>query len=639
MMMKVLLLQLPIPQLNFGKQTGNVPLAAAWLKQATADVPGVQVEIVPESLASYLGDAALIAFLLARRPDIVGLTVYSWNARRSLFFARRLKAAGPVRIVFGGPEITPDNDGIRSPHVDFHVYGDGEVIFRRLLQDASIWRRKEASENAAAIFKSSSSPYLNNFLEPALENMMLLETQRGCPYHCGYCYYNKSRRRLAVADEEKVLEGVQWALDNNIPEVYLLDPSLNSRPDLKKLLQKIGALNREKALALASEIRADAVDAELADLLAAAGFSWFEIGLQSSNPEALRVMNRPTNLLRFVQGAALLKERGMLPRIDLIAGLPGDDLAHFGQSVDLVAANGLQNDVQVFPLSILPGTDFRRRHRDLELAFETSPPYTVLSTPTFSGEDLLLAFDYAEVRLDTALFPMPWLDVSWRSTGWAGEGRTNDGRVLIGGQEYVGKVILESERPLAELQAIAGRLTQPYQIFIGAGMRNRNYLHQVLEVLTAANPFSPLELVFLEPQIVPDTDALLSAAKIRRPHYLDGDLRYLFPDPGNRAVLFTLVSSRIETGSFCGEMQRQVYWWRHSRLPDMADLEALADCDGILIDPAVSGSRLRDWQHRFAQHVDDIPFVSFTEVEMQTRWLLKTAAEAFATAALNWRRG
>jgi len=33
-----------------------------------------------------------------------------------------------------------------------------------------------------------------------------------------------------------------------------------------------------------SEIRAEAVDDELADLLAAAGFTWFEIGLQSTNP-------------------------------------------------------------------------------------------------------------------------------------------------------------------------------------------------------------------------------------------------------------------------------------------------------------------------------------------------------------------
>jgi radical SAM superfamily enzyme len=102
-----------------------------------------------------------------------------------------------------------------------------------------------------------------------------------------------------------------------------------------------------------SEIRAEAIDERLADLLAAAGFSWFEIGLQSTNPRALKIMNRPTRLDRFLQGAARLKQRRITPSIDLIIGLPGDDLGGFMRSVDFVADHGLQDDVQIFPLSVL----------------------------------------------------------------------------------------------------------------------------------------------------------------------------------------------------------------------------------------------------------------------------------------------
>ena len=51
-MVRVLLLQLPVPRLNYGVQTGNIPLGAAWLKQTAAILPGVQFDILPESVAS-----------------------------------------------------------------------------------------------------------------------------------------------------------------------------------------------------------------------------------------------------------------------------------------------------------------------------------------------------------------------------------------------------------------------------------------------------------------------------------------------------------------------------------------------------------------------------------------------------------
>ncbi|MCP4691888.1 MAG: radical SAM protein, partial [Desulfobacterales bacterium] len=350
-MTNVLLIQLPIPALNYGRQTGNIPLGGACLKEAARGTPGARVEIAPESVVSYLGDAALLDWILSRRPDVVGFTVYVWNVERALHLARLLKRRYGPRILFGGPEVTPDNALIRTGDVDFFVYGDGEAIFTRLLREPDLWLEKNGARDAGAIFRSSPSPYLNGLLEPDIENMMLLETQRGCPYRCGCCYYNKSRKRLSFADEAPLLQSVRWAVEREIPELYLLDPSLNARPGLKNLLKKIAGINPDGRLAVISEIRAEGVDAELADLFAKAGFTWFEIGLQSTNPRALKILNRPTDLKRFLQGVRLLKERGISPRIDLIAGLPGDDLRRFRESVDFVAEHDLGDDVQVFPLS------------------------------------------------------------------------------------------------------------------------------------------------------------------------------------------------------------------------------------------------------------------------------------------------
>jgi hypothetical protein len=67
-MTRVLLVQLPIPRQNFGRKTGNVPLGAACLKQAVHNLSNVEVDILPESLVSYLADAALVE-AIRDRPD------------------------------------------------------------------------------------------------------------------------------------------------------------------------------------------------------------------------------------------------------------------------------------------------------------------------------------------------------------------------------------------------------------------------------------------------------------------------------------------------------------------------------------------------------------------------------------------
>ena len=634
-MINVCLLQLPVPRLDYGVQTGNIPLGAAYLKQAAAIVPEVQVDILPQSIASYLGDAALMDIVLDRRPNIVGFTVYCWNLERSFYFAKKLKENYAPQVVFGGPEITADNPLIDSRYVDFYVYGEGEAVFLKLLQDQTFWEKRNAAEPAGAIFRDSPSPYLQNVLEPEIENMMLLETQRGCPYRCGYCYYNKSHAGLTFADEGYLLQGVKWALDHDVKELYLLDPSLNVRPGLKDLLKKIGLINKSRRLEIISEIRAEAIDAQMADLFTAAGFSWFEIGLQSTNPRALEIMNRPTNTKRFAQGAQLVKERGIVPAIDLIVGLPGDDLQGFSHSVEFVAQNNLYDDIQVFPLLVLPGTEFRLNSNKLGLRFDKSPPYTLIENPEFSNEDMLLALDYAEVRFDVVLYPMPDLDVSWEIGSDPMTATPLDIAVRIGKEDYVSKVQLDSERPLSELETLARRLTQPYQVFIHSSLRDPDVIKKTLRVLSTLNPFTPLEIIFLDPQETPDTASLLSAVKLQRPHFLDQDQRYLFPAEGNRAVLFSFVT-QDRTHRFSGDMERQIFWWKKNRFPEIEDLAELSALDGVLIDAARSDDEIEVWQDRFAGHAEDIPFISFVDVLLQKRWLLLTSPDDYVGKALNW---
>ncbi|RPJ80466.1 MAG: radical SAM protein, partial [Deltaproteobacteria bacterium] len=613
-MIHILLLQLPIPQLNYGRRTGNIPMAAACLKQAVHAVENVMVDILPESTASYLGDSALIQLLTEKKPDIVGFSLFNWNAERSIHIAQKLKDAYALKVIFGGPEVTPDNSLKGLDVADFLVFGEGESIFRKLLMDDSFWNLKKGSGFSENCFQSAKSPYVAGLLEPSINRLMYLETQRGCPFRCGFCYYNKSMKKLASAAEEVVIDAVNWAVHQRVDELCILDPSLNSRPDLPSLLRKIGEINTDRNIIISGETRAEQIDENMADLFLYAGFSMFEIGLQSTNPTALKLMNRRTDLSCFLKGTALLKEREILPRIDLIVGLPGDTLDTFKQSVDFVAKHDLFDDIMVFPLSILPGTDFRKNSNKLQLTFDNTPPYSILHTPTFSQEEMLYAFDYTEELFNISLFPDPHMDVSFRAGSI--ESPIEDHRVFIHGQEYISKLVLKPERTLAEIEDISARLTHPYQIFVTQDVSDKDHLKKSLAIVSGNNPHTPFEIVFLEPAFPIHTNELLSVIRIKRPHYLDNDLRFLYGTSGNRSVVFTVVSTH-ENLFFHGEMKRQVFWWKRPALPEQIDLESLSGFSGLLIDTRHSDPEINSWQDRFASSSPDILFISFANIHHQ----------------------
>ncbi len=630
-MIKAILIQLPVPQLNFGHRTGNIPFAAACLYQAGKGMPETEIVIFPQVNASYMGDAAIVDSIVSIKPDIIGFTAYVWNIKRILHIVKEIKKSYSPKVVLGGPEVTEDNPLlVNNSLIDFCVYGEGEKLFTQLLTQPELWLKKSGKADAGQLFSTSESPYLTGILNPGVENSMLLETMRGCPYACAYCYYGKARRSPLFKNDNLVVGGFEWALSNNVKEVYFLDPSFNARPDLPALLKKIAAINKGHNLTLISEIRADAVDDELAALLADAGFKWFEIGLQSTNINALTMMNRKTNPKRFLKGINALKKRGITTEIDLILGLPGDNPVGFKDTIRFILDNDLNDEIQLYPLSVLPGTEFRRNAERLGFNYDKNPPYTVIETNTFSEAEMQDAFIYAEDALEVSFYPMPDLDLSFRGDEEIPLDKNADVKVRLDEAYLNYKVWLHNNRSMEELERIARRVTHPYQLMVPPSLKDNEYVVRAFALFTGMNPYTPVELVFFDPYQMPDVHKLLAASQIERPHYLDGHLRPLYNRPGNRAILFTVISSTVDS-SFYGVMQRHCYWWRNSIMPDenqIIDLEK-AGFTGILIDTEIAKNHIHAWQDKMAEKAGDYIHITFSRFDLNRRWLIKTMPDDY----------
>jgi len=427
-----LLVQLPIPPVGLTPPRGNVPLAAGYLKAYAQRCCGtdVQIEILPQEIADRYGDAALVAEILGREPWLVGFSCYLWNVERTLWVARQLKQQrAETLIVLGGPEITPENTWVlQSGAADYAVVGEGEATFARLLHalgsrrvspDAIPGAVPLASRGAALSdfglgqpnpvepLDEVPSPYLDGVLAPDGEGTIYLETLRGCRFRCKYCYYPKSFRRLRMFSQSRLLETLRWANTADVKEIVLLDPTLNGRRDFDALVDVLAHGNSAQRFSYSAELRAELLEPRQAEKLAAAGVSEVEIGLQTVDPAAQQLASRRTDPEEFARGANALGSAGIRRRVDLIVGLPGDGVESVRRGIEFLARRKLYEEVQVFNLSVLPGTAFRRNARRLGLVYQDRPPYAVLQTPTLNLEQMAALVEEAEAAFGTCFDPLP----------------------------------------------------------------------------------------------------------------------------------------------------------------------------------------------------------------------------------------
>jgi hypothetical protein len=114
----------------------------------------------------------------------------------------------------------------------------------------------------------------------------------------------------------------------------------------------------------------------------------FEIGLQSFNDETLTAVRRKTDITRLTENIKGLITFGNIHiHIDLIAGLPHEDLRSFYESFN--TAYALQpHMLQLGFLKLLHGADMREKPEAYPCRYAPKPPYEVLETPWLTQEDL-----------------------------------------------------------------------------------------------------------------------------------------------------------------------------------------------------------------------------------------------------------
>ena len=405
------------------------------------------------SFARKSGGDEKVASLLANRlvqknPDFLAFSVYVWNRVILEKTCIELKKLLPDCVcIAGGPEVTADPLSFKS--FDFMIAGQGEravvELLSTLIHKTESCKGNENEKSSTGqefaiqgVYKNSfsvrdyttnksvhesasteiiracplppdltASPYLDGTLDPEKYGGALWELARGCPFKCSYCYESKGEKKIAYFPMERLEKEIELFAKKKIAQVFVLDPTYNASKEraikMLKIIEK-----KAPGMFFYFEARAEFIDRELAKAFARIPCC-LQIGLQSANPEVLKNVHRTLDKKRFVKNIGFLNDEGVIFGFDLIYGLPGDNYNGFCESIDF-ALSLYPNNLELFCLSVLPGTDLHDAAAGFGLEWEKVPPYHVLKTPKFTEKDLEKC---ANLAFATNLFYTKGRAVAW----------------------------------------------------------------------------------------------------------------------------------------------------------------------------------------------------------------------------------
>lgn len=358
--------------------------------------------------------------LFRKQPDVVLFSCYIWNVEMLRQLCPILKKIMQDCVIgFGGPEVSYESETFlrENPAVDFVMRGEGELVFTKYLEHLDAGNPATLGEIESLTYRQGDEifstpqmhpmdlallpfPYEDDFSD--VQNQIIYyESSRGCPYHCGYCL-SSVENGVRFVPLDKVLPDLQKFLDKNVPQVKFIDRTFNCKKSHAMAIWKYLHGHDNGVTNFHFEITADLIDQETIDFLKTVrkGLFQFEIGVQSTNPQTIRAINRNVDFAALSEIVQQIKDGGNIHQhLDLIAGLPYEDYDSFGRSFNDVYALHPEQ-LQLGFLKVLKGSMLHQKQKEFEIVYHDTAPYEVLTTHELPYADTL-RLKYVEEMVET----------------------------------------------------------------------------------------------------------------------------------------------------------------------------------------------------------------------------------------------
>jgi radical SAM superfamily enzyme YgiQ (UPF0313 family) len=263
--------------------------------------------------------------------------------------------------------------------------------------------------------------------EDVAQKLIYVESTRGCPFECEFCLSAvKPREQNNVVREfplEQFLADMEILINRGVRTIKFLDRTFNANINRAVkicdfFLRKQEERGREgfAPFVVHFEMVPSLFPKELCEILMRfpADSLRLEIGVQTLNTEVSARIHRPgwrnqsinpekeLETIRFLR-----KNTNAIIHVDLIAGLPGEDLQSFGLGFDRLwgaVREEIKNkkeerkekvEIQVGILKRLPGAAISRHNEAFGMRYNCRPPYEIEETSVISEGDLRRVKNFA----------------------------------------------------------------------------------------------------------------------------------------------------------------------------------------------------------------------------------------------------
>jgi len=331
------------------------------------------------------------------RPAVAAFSSLMWNAQLCLKVAEAVKRRHPdCLVVFGGANVPhhPEQFLQQHPFIDVTVRGEGETPFRALLEHlaradkagaadfdgipGTSWRTPAGEfrhcEQDQAFIKDLDaypSPYLEGLyddlftLHPELQFQAIIETNRGCPFQCTFCYWGKGgmSRKYRFYGIDRVKAEIEWMAAHQLRYVFNADSNFGMHRRDAEIAEFLVATKQRSGFP--HKFRT-CYGKNTDDKIFAIGKLFHEHGLekgitisyQSTDEQVQANIKRDNIRLECARELQRkFNDSGVPVYTELILGLPGETYRTWVDGVDRVLGSGLKNQLFMYICQVFPNTD------------------------------------------------------------------------------------------------------------------------------------------------------------------------------------------------------------------------------------------------------------------------------------------
>lgn len=365
-----------IPPYLGGRYFLQPPLGMLWtsalLKQDAIVVHLYDLRVRPLTTLDYnkLYNEYDYLIFCTSELDIVQNYPIDYRLQYALSLCREIKNKSRAKMIIVGAHgsVFPD-EILRCSMADYVVVGEWELAVRNIVvsnelpKETIIYGKPGLFEKG--IMPDYSSIDFDNYYGYSIltndnvlsYNWSIVQSSRGCPYACEFCY-NFYGRTMQFRTPENVYDDLKYQASLGVKTIFFIDSLFGVNREFTSKLCNL-LIVKPLGLEMIVQTRAGLLDEDLLLLMKRAGFCGVWLGIESFEDSVLELCSKKTSSELNYSSIKMIRDAGLTPAAFMIQGLPGQTAESSKRDLEYLNSEGIRYNLST--LLIRPGSPLYKK--------------------------------------------------------------------------------------------------------------------------------------------------------------------------------------------------------------------------------------------------------------------------------------